>query len=112
VRRLGGRNPVRFFAPPVLLGAFAASAAVGVLQLTGVLSGVPSVLASVVYLGPGLYLVALVAIALGRTGGSSLADRVALVLALGIMHLSWGAGFVLGVTRGARDATDTSRTES
>jgi len=28
------------------------------------------------------------------------------------MHLSWGAGFLLGVIRGARDVVDRSRTES
>jgi len=112
VRRLGGRNPLRFFAPPALLATAVASAVVAVLQLTGVLGGAGSAAASVVYLGPLLYLVALVAIALGPTGGRTVADRGALVAALAIMHLAWGAGFALGVVRGARDAADTSRTES
>jgi hypothetical protein len=31
---------------------------------------------------------------------------------LAIMHLSWGAGFIRGLVRGAGDAVDTSRTES
>jgi len=34
------------------------------------------------------------------------------VAVLAIMHLSWGAGFIVGLVRGAGDAVDTSRTES
>ncbi len=112
VRRLGGRNPLRFFAPPALLVSVALSAVLAVLQATGVVSGIVSAVLSVLYLGPLLYLVLLIVIAFTPVGGRSARDRVASILALAIMHLSWGAGFILGVLRGARDAVDTSRTES
>ena len=39
VRRYGRRNSVRFFAPPALVLALVLSLVVGVLQLTGVLTG-------------------------------------------------------------------------
>ena len=112
VRRLGGRNPWRFFAPPILLASLVLSVVVAVLQITGVVNGLPSVVLSLVYLGPLLYLLLLVSIAATASGGRSLADRASLVVALAIMHLSWGAGFAVGVLRGARDAADTSSTES
>jgi len=43
-----------------------------------------------------------------RSGGSGL-DRVRFALVLATMHYGWGAGFVKGVLRGARDTVDTSR---
>lgn len=112
VRRLGGRNPLRFFAPPALLISVALSVVLAVLQIVGVVGGTVSAVLSVLYLGPVLYLVLLIVIACTRSGGRTLADRAASVLALAIMHLSWGAGFLVGVLRGAGDAVDTSRTES
>lgn len=112
VRRLGGRNPLRFFAPPLLLLSFVLSFVVGMLQLFGVLGGAASAVLSIVYLGPVLYLLLLIALAFTPSGGRSLADRGSFVVALAIMHFAWAAGFVTGVLRGARDAADTSRTES
>ena len=61
-------------------------------------------------LGPLAYLALLVAAGITDTG--SLADRLRFVAVVATMHLSWGAGFLVGVVRGARDAVDTSRTES
>ena len=112
VRRQGGRNPLRFFAPPVLLLSIAASAVVAVLQLTAVLPPALSALLSLVYLGPVLYAILLIGLGVTRSGGRTPADRGCFVLALAIMHVCWGAGFGIGVLRGARDAADTSRTES
>jgi succinoglycan biosynthesis protein ExoA len=80
------------------------------LHLTGVLSGWLGWLFALVYLGPLAYLVLLV-IAAATTPGS-LADRVRLAVVLATMHLSWGAGFLVGALRGARDVVDRSRTES
>jgi succinoglycan biosynthesis protein ExoA len=110
VRRLGTRNPLRFFAPPVLLIAVVLSVILLPLHLTGVLSGWLGWLFALVYLGPLAYLVLLV-IAAATTPGS-LADRVRLAVVLATMHLSWGAGFLVGALRGARDVVDRSRTES
>jgi succinoglycan biosynthesis protein ExoA len=110
VRRLGTRNPLRFFAPPVLLISVVLSVILLPLHLTGVLSGWLGWLFAFVYLGPLAYLVLLV-IAAATTPGS-LADRVRLAVVLATMHLSWGAGFLVGALRGARDVVDRSRTES
>lgn len=110
VRRLGARNPLRFFAPPALLASIVLSVIALPLHLTGALSGWPGWIVALVYLGPIAYLGLLVVAAVTTAG--SFADRVRLMLALATMHLSWGAGFLLGVGRGARDVVDRSRTES
>ena len=62
------------------------------------------------FLGPILYLGLLVVAAVTTPG--SLADRLRLMAVLATMHLSWGAGFLVGLLRGARDNVDRSRTES
>ena len=110
VRRLGGRNPLRFFAPPVLLIATILALVMVPLHALGVVSGPFGLVLGLIYLGPLAYLALLVVA--GATSSGSLADRVRFMAVLATMHYSWGAGFLVGVTRGARDAVDTSRTES
>lgn len=110
VRRLGPGNPLRFFAPPILLGSIVVSLVLLPLHLTGVLSGVLGWILALVYLGPIAYLALLILAAVTTRG--SLADRLRLMLVLATMHLSWGAGFLVGLVRGARDVVDRSRTES
>lgn len=109
VRRFGRGNSLRFFAPPLLVLTIAVALVVGVLQLTGALSGWWSVVASVVYLPLALYAILVVAVALGRGGGHGWRDKVWTAAVLPSMHLSWGTGFVIGVARGAHDTVDTSR---
>jgi succinoglycan biosynthesis protein ExoA len=106
VRRLHRRNSPRFFAPPVLVVATGAAvvlapaaAAIGTGWLTAVAAGVAA--------GPAAYLTLLGAVAVGS--GGSLADRARLCGVLATMHYAWGAGFLVGTLRGARDAVDTSR---
>ena len=110
VRRLGGKNPLRFFAPPVLLASFVLSLVAIPLLVSGVLPTVLAWIVSLVFLGPILYLGLLVVAAVTTPG--SLADRLRLMAVLATMHLSWGAGFLVGLLRGARDNVDRSRTES
>jgi succinoglycan biosynthesis protein ExoA len=110
VRRYPGRNPWRFFAPPALVVTVLLSLVVLALQLAGVLRGWPSLVLSLVYLGPLAYLVLLLLISFSQAGGPRFADRWRFLLVLPTMHLSWGVGFLLGVVRGARGAVDTSRT--
>jgi succinoglycan biosynthesis protein ExoA len=110
VRRLGPGNPLRFFAPPILLVSIVLSIIALPLHLTGVLSGVLGWVVALVYLGPIAYLGLLVLAAITTPG--SFADRLRLMLVLATMHLSWGAGFLRGLLRGARDVVDRSRTES
>ncbi|MBN9606469.1 MAG: glycosyltransferase family 2 protein [Actinomycetales bacterium] len=110
VRRLGARNPLRFFAPPALLVVLVLGLLLVPVLVLGVLPGWLAWLLSAVYLGPLLYLGLLGVAALRSSGG--LADRLRFMLAVATMHMSWGAGFLVGAVRGARDVVDTSRTES
>lgn len=107
VRRLGGGNPLRFFAPPLLLLGLLACAIIAVLQVAGVLTGVLSTVLSLAYLGPIAY-VALLVYAMVTSDGSLL-DRLRFAGVLATMHLNWSAGFLVGLIRGAGHAKDKSR---
>ena len=95
-RRDPARASRRYFVPPlvvvsilfglVLLGL---GLNVGVIPATGYLMGVALVAAS--------------------AKGLSLKSRVALIVALVVMHMSWGWGFLVGYARGARGTLDKSR---
>ncbi|WP_136035939.1 glycosyltransferase family 2 protein [Microbacterium sp. K35] len=109
VRRFGRSNGLRYFAPPALVLLVVLAVVVGVLQLTGVLGGMASILASVLVYGPiVLYVLLVVAVACAR-GGGDLRQRLWTLAVLPTMHLSWGLGFLTGVLRGARDTVDASR---
>lgn len=110
VRRLGAGNPLRFFAPPLLLLSVIVSLVLLPLHLTGVLSGWLGWFLALAYLGPLAYLALLLVAAITTRG--SLGDRLRLPVVLATMHLSWGAGFMVGALRGAKDVVDRSRTES
>ncbi|MEP6842777.1 MAG: glycosyltransferase family 2 protein [Pseudolysinimonas sp.] len=110
VRRLGSRNPLRFFAPPVLVIATVLSIIAIPLHATGLLHGLAGWIVALVYLGPVLYVALLIVAALTSSG--SFADRLRFMMVIAIMHFSWGTGFLRGFIRGAGDAVDTSRTES
>lgn len=112
VRRHGGRHPLRYFAPPALVLASAASLVVLTLQLSGVLAGPASLVLGLVHLAPALYLLLLAALLVVPSSGRSLADRATFALVIATMHVSWGAGFLRGALLGARDAVDRSRIES
>jgi succinoglycan biosynthesis protein ExoA len=111
VRRYRGRNPWRFFVPPLLVVSVLLSVIVGVLQLAGVLTGVLSAIASLVYLGPIAYVLLMLWVAFVSERGPTLRDSLLYLVVLPTMHLSWGVGFLGGLLRGARDVTDTSRTD-
>lgn len=108
VRRYGRRNSLRFFAPPALLVLSALAVVVGVLQLTGVLTGVWSLAASVVYI-PLLAYAALILENALAPGGGGIRQRLWTLAVLPTMHLSWGFGFLLATLRGADETVDTSR---
>ncbi|MCS3441776.1 glycosyltransferase involved in cell wall biosynthesis [Microbacterium phyllosphaerae] len=109
VRRFGRRNGIRFFAPPALVVLVVIAVLVGLLQMTGVLTGLLSVVISaVVYLPLLAYLLLVIAVAC-LPGGGGARQRLWTLLVLPTMHLSWGLGFLGGVLRGARDTVDASR---
>lgn len=109
VRRYGRRNSLRFFAPPALVVDVALSIVLAVLQVTGVISGWPALVASVVYLPVAAYALLIVAVAAGRGGGSGWRDKLWTLAVLPTMHLAWGTGFIVGLVRGAHETVDTSR---
>ena len=109
VRRFGRRNGVRYFAPPALVLLLALALVVGILELTGVLSGAVALTASVLVYGPlALYALLVVGVALAP-GGGGIRQRLWTLLVLPTMHVSWGIGFLGGVLRGAGDTVDASR---
>ena len=110
VRRLGRGNSLRFFAPPILLINLVVALLMLPVHVTGVVGGWLSWVLALAYVGPLAYLGLLIVAAISTRG--SLADRLRFMAVLAIMHLSWGAGFIVGLVRGAGDAVDTSRTES
>jgi hypothetical protein len=111
VRRYGGRNPLRFFAPPLLVAAVLLGIAGVVVQAAGLLPGWWSLIAWLVYAGPIAYLLLLAVVSAAPGAGRGLRDRLLFALVLPTMHLSWGVGFLLGLVRGAKDVVDTSRTD-
>ncbi|WP_375480250.1 glycosyltransferase family 2 protein [uncultured Jatrophihabitans sp.] len=107
VRRLRLRNSPRFFAPPVLVLATGATLALTPLAVAAG-GGALAWAAGVAAFGPAAYLALLGGVAV--FGGGPPADRLRYGGVLAVMHYAWGAGFLVGITRGARDAVDTSRT--
>ncbi|CAN5268115.1 glycosyltransferase family 2 protein [soil metagenome] len=110
VRRYRGRNPWRFFVPPALVVVLALAVVLAVLQLTGLVRGWPSLVLSLIYLGPIAYAALVLLLSFSKAGGPAFKDRWRFLFVLPTMHLSWGAGFLLGLVRGAGDTVDTSRT--
>lgn len=109
VRRYGRRNSLRFFAPPALVVLVALVLAVAAMQLTGVLHGAWALVASLVYLPLAAYLVVVSAYACSRRAGPGGRERLWALVVIPSMHLAWGAGFLVGAARGARENVDTSR---
>lgn len=110
VRRFGRRNSLRFFAPPLLVLALGAAVIVGALQLSGVISGTASWIASVVYLPLAAYVALIAGVALSRAGGGTgIRDTLWTAAVIPSMHIAWGCGFIVGFLRGAGETVDTSR---
>lgn len=105
VRRYPRGTPVRFFAPPALLVAAAVSLGVGASQVARRRAGRRSML----HLPVAAYATLVAVGALGRGGGRGWRDKVWTAAVLPSMHVSWGAGFLWALVRGARDTVDTSR---
>lgn len=111
VRRYGGRNPWRFFVPPVLVISIVLSVVLFALQVSPVVNGWWTIIASGFYLGPLSYVALVLWLAFVADRSDNWRDRWFFIVVLPTMHLSWGTGFIIGITRGARGAVDTSRTE-
>ena len=112
VRRYPGRNPWRFFVPPLLLLSILASIIVLILQISPIVNGGWTIAASFVYLGPIAYVALVLWLAFVADRAPTWSERISFVVVLPIMHIMWGLGFIIGLLRGARDTVDTSRTEN
>lgn len=97
VRKYGGANPVRFFAPGVLVIGLAVSFLVLVLQLTAVL---PWGWWSLGWSPLALYALAIVFATARIPEQHSFADRLRTARTLVTMHTSWGLGFLRGIIFG------------
>ncbi|MDN4471671.1 glycosyltransferase family 2 protein [Demequina zhanjiangensis] len=92
VTRYPSTASVRYLLPPVLLIGLVASTLLGIV---GALLGVPLLIAAfLVPLAYALGLVVASVLMLPRTGAAS---AVLMPGVLGVMHLTWGAGFVRGI---------------
>lgn len=107
VRRYGRANPLRFFAPGVLVLALAVSLVALVLLVCGVLpwaSGWPVLLLPAV-----LYALGIAYATVRIPDQRGLRDRLLTAATLVTMHVSWGTGFLRGITLGAGRVVDRSR---
>ena len=107
VRRYGRANPLRFFAPGTLVLALTASLVVLLLQLTGVVGwGAWSVL----HVTPIVYALGIILGVSRMPDQRGVKDRLLSAISLVTMHLSWGTGFLRGITFGGGRTVDRSRT--
>ena len=111
VRRYKGRNPWRFFVPPMLVLSIIFSVVLFLLQLSPIVNGWWTIIASVFYLGPISYVLLVLWLAFIGDRSDNWRDRWFFIVVLPTMHLSWGNGFMIGLLRAPRDTVATSRTE-
>ena len=109
VREHRFRTPRKYLAPPAVVLALATSGLVALAQLNGGLRGRPAKVLSAVHAAPLVYAAGLTAVSKRSLGAESNSELLLNVAALGIMHLSWGAGFLRGLFSGAHATVDKSR---
>lgn len=109
VRRHRTKNPWRFFVPGALVLATLFAGITALLQLAGVLTGIPSLVCSLIYLAPASYLVLNALVSFRQAEARTLRDRLLNMLVFATMHYCWGWGFLTGITFGARNTVDRSR---
>ena len=109
VRRLGARNSLRYFAPPLLVALLVVALVVAGLQVFGALTGPLALVSSVVYLPLVAYLAVLAAAAARADERTGWRVRALVPAVLATMHVCWGIGFLRGVLSGGEGHVDTSR---
>ncbi|MDO5499199.1 MAG: glycosyltransferase family 2 protein [Propionibacteriaceae bacterium] len=107
VRNVAMRTPLRFFAAPALVAGLGVSAAVAAVEGVRRFRG-PAKLLRLAHATPLAY-AAFLALAVRRSEGTP-RDRTRFAEVIATMHVSWGAGFLVGLTRGGGDTVDRSRT--
>ncbi|MBN9613436.1 MAG: glycosyltransferase family 2 protein, partial [Actinobacteria bacterium] len=106
VRRYPSETPWRFFAPGTLVIGLALSLIALILQVCGAL---PWAWWSVLHLTPLAYLAAIAFATTRLPGLRGAGARLLGAAALVTMHLSWGAGFLVGIVGLAGRTVDRSR---
>lgn len=103
IRRLGSGNGLKFFVPPALVAALGAGSMLLVSGAASALVGAGGVGVAIAVAGalPFVAYAAWVAVAVARAADTDRAARVRLAAVLPTMHLSWGAGCLLGLVRPA-----------
>ncbi|GGF44325.1 succinoglycan biosynthesis protein exoa [Microbacterium sorbitolivorans] len=108
VRRYGFRNSTRYFAPPALVVMLTLGLLVAGLRIGGALRGVLAGVLSLIFLPIALYALVIAGYS-ALQKKASLREKIWSLAVVPTMHVAWGAGFIVGVVRGARDTIDTSR---
>lgn len=112
VRRHSARNSLRYFAPPALVAAIFVGASSAMLKVLGLGAVLPPAAARTLTFAawaPVSYPVWLLWATTTSGKGMSAAERMYLLAVLPSMHISWGLGFIAGLSAGAADQVDTSR---
>lgn len=112
VRRHSARNSLRYFAPPLLVASIFAGLLSAALKLFKIGSVIPAPAARAVTFAawaPVSYPLWLLWAIATSGRGMSARERLYLIFVLPSMHISWGLGFISGLSTGAADQVDTSR---
>lgn len=107
VRRYGGANPWRFFAPGTLVLVLAAGVVMLLLQILGIVPWASWW--SLVWAPTALYALGILVAVVRIPEQRGLRDRLLTAAALVTMHTSWGAGFLRGIALGGGRVVDRSR---
>ncbi|WP_209326183.1 glycosyltransferase family 2 protein [Brevibacterium renqingii] len=111
IRRYGGQNSIRYFAPPLLVLGMSAAVIETLLQLTGRTKTWPKLLrrfTSLVHVPSFGYIAGILATA-SAAKDCGRRERFWFGIVLPTMHLCWGAGFLRGLVTGAGTTKDGSR---
>ena len=85
----------RYLAPPAVAGLVVAGLAVGLAGLAGIAAGAPGVgWLAAGFAIPAAYLAGVTAVGAGLSRGVPARVRLRVPLILGVMHMSWGTGFL------------------
>ena len=104
-----GRTQLKYLPPPLVTLAVVASGLIGLGRVSGVLRGPAGRVSGLIQVVPLAYAGGLAVVSARSLGAASMREWLLNIAVLGIMHLSWGAGFLRGLVAGAEATVDTSR---
>lgn len=111
--RKQGHTPLKYLAPPAAVVALSASLLISVMDLLGRRGRTPTpTVVKISRVTPAIYLGGTALVAATQLEGKSTQEKVLNAAALAIVHLSWGVGFLRGLTRGAQSMVDSSRVKT